>query len=142
MVYCDASYYGLGVVLMHKKNVIVYASREAKEAMIHKEGILRIKRRLCVPHVGAFIQDSFIEAHSTSLSVPIPEGKNQVADEKKQSQITEWFREAKVDRPKLQTLRMLNAKGKGRWKRPKVGTPSRSASPTYFSKGDFVASFW
>ena len=30
IVYCDASYSGLGAVLMQEKNVIVYASRQLK----------------------------------------------------------------------------------------------------------------
>ena len=37
IVYCDASYSGLGVVLMQEKNVIAYASRQLK---VHERNYL------------------------------------------------------------------------------------------------------
>ncbi|KAG5615779.1 hypothetical protein H5410_015603 [Solanum commersonii] len=56
--------------------------------------------------------------------------------------IDKQFHEAKIDHPKLQTLRMLNAKVKSRWKRSKGGSPSGLANPTYFANWPFVAFFW
>uniref|UniRef100_M1DHJ1 Uncharacterized protein n=1 Tax=Solanum tuberosum TaxID=4113 RepID=M1DHJ1_SOLTU len=58
------------------------------------------------------------------VGVRSPEGKNQVGDEKEQSRIAELFHHAKIDRRKLQTLRMLSTKAKGRWKRTKGDSPS------------------
>ncbi|KAG5631358.1 hypothetical protein H5410_003075 [Solanum commersonii] len=42
--------------------------------------------------------------------------RTMLARERSSRWIAEWFRDAMLDRPKLQTLRMLKAKAKERWK--------------------------
>ena len=42
---------------------------EAKEAKIDEEGVLRIKGRICVPHVDDLIPTILIEAHSSRYSI-------------------------------------------------------------------------
>ena len=42
---------------------------EAKQAIIDKEGVLRIKGRVCVPHVDDLIHTILIEAHSSRFSI-------------------------------------------------------------------------
>ena len=42
---------------------------EAKEAKIDKEGVLRIKGRVCVPCVDDLIHTILIEAHSSRYSI-------------------------------------------------------------------------
>ncbi|WMV37489.1 hypothetical protein MTR67_030874 [Solanum verrucosum] len=44
IVYCDASYSGLGAVLMQDKNVIAYALRQLKHAFTQKDLNLRQRR--------------------------------------------------------------------------------------------------
>ena len=41
---------------------------EAKEAIMDEEGVLRIKRRVCVPRVDDLIPTILIEAHSSGYS--------------------------------------------------------------------------
>ena len=53
--------------------------------------------------------------------------------------IVEWFREAKIDRPKLHKSRMMNSMAQKQWRRSKGG--SLSDCLTYFVKRDFVACF-
>ena len=38
---------------------------EAKEAKIDEEGVLRIKGRVCIPHVDELIYTILIEAHTS-----------------------------------------------------------------------------
>ena len=42
---------------------------EAKEAQIDEEGVLRIKGRVCVPHVDDLINTILTEAHSSRYSI-------------------------------------------------------------------------
>ena len=42
---------------------------EAKEAVIDKEGVLRIKGRVCVPRVNDLTHTILTEAHSSSYSI-------------------------------------------------------------------------
>ena len=42
---------------------------EAKDAQIDKEGVLRIKGRVCVPHVDDLINTILKEAHSLRYSI-------------------------------------------------------------------------
>ena len=42
---------------------------EAKEAIIDEEGVLRIKGRVCVPHVDNLIHTILTEAHSYRYSI-------------------------------------------------------------------------
>ncbi|XP_059277835.1 uncharacterized protein LOC132032025 [Lycium ferocissimum] len=42
---------------------------EAREAMLDSEGILRIKGRVCIPHVGVLIRLILEEAHSSRYSI-------------------------------------------------------------------------
>uniref|UniRef100_M1DNP5 Uncharacterized protein n=1 Tax=Solanum tuberosum TaxID=4113 RepID=M1DNP5_SOLTU len=64
------------------------------------------------------------------------------AIERSSRQVAEWFRDAVLDRPKLQNLKMLKAKAKRRWNWPKGGSPSGSAIPTYYAEWSFAAYFW
>ena len=43
--------------------------REAKEAIIDEEGVLRIKGRVCVPYVDNLIHTILTEAHSSRYSI-------------------------------------------------------------------------
>ncbi|WMV32674.1 hypothetical protein MTR67_026059, partial [Solanum verrucosum] len=63
-----------------------------------------------------------------------PKERTKSAKKWRNPRIAELLREAKIDRPKLPTWRMLNAKVKGRWNRPKGGSPSASEIPTYFAE--------
>ncbi|KAG5630838.1 hypothetical protein H5410_002555 [Solanum commersonii] len=64
------------------------------------------------------------------------------AKERSSRRIVEWFCDAILDRPKLQTLRMLKAKTERQWNKLKVASPSGSASSTYCAIWLFAAHFW
>ena len=42
---------------------------EAKKAIMDEEGVLRIKGRVCVPHVDDLINTILTEAHSSRYSI-------------------------------------------------------------------------
>uniref|UniRef100_M1D975 Uncharacterized protein n=1 Tax=Solanum tuberosum TaxID=4113 RepID=M1D975_SOLTU len=63
----------------------------------------------------------------TSPKVPVCQAlkdKIKLARERSSQRIAKWFRDAVLDCPKLQTLRMLKAKARKRWNRSKGGSPS------------------
>ncbi|XP_072090553.1 uncharacterized protein [Arachis hypogaea] len=61
-VYCDASFKGLGCVLMQYPDVVAYASRQLRS---HE----RYKGRICVPDDGSLKQESLLKAHNSGFSI-------------------------------------------------------------------------
>ncbi|XP_069152026.1 uncharacterized protein [Solanum lycopersicum] len=65
-VYCDASGVGLGGVLMKKRKVIAYASRQLKS---HEKNYPTHDLEICVPRTGDLIRLILEEAHCSRYSI-------------------------------------------------------------------------